>query len=44
VTFVGFSPARKVGVVMMFNCDYFRGLKKIADAALGTPARPKKES
>jgi CubicO group peptidase (beta-lactamase class C family) len=38
VTHHSFSPARKDGVVMMFNCDHISSIKKIREAAMGRPA------
>jgi hypothetical protein len=35
-THLAFSPARKAGVVMMFNSDEISSIKKIWQAALGT--------
>jgi CubicO group peptidase (beta-lactamase class C family) len=37
-TDLAFSPARKVGVVMMFNSDHVSSIKQIRVAALGIPA------
>jgi CubicO group peptidase (beta-lactamase class C family) len=37
-THLAFSPARKAGVVMMFNCDYVSSIMKIWEAAMGIPA------
>ncbi len=38
VTHLAFSPARKGGVVMMFNCDHVSSIMKIWEAAMGIPA------
>jgi CubicO group peptidase (beta-lactamase class C family) len=37
-THLAFAPARKVGVVMMANCDHMSSLKKIWEAAMERPA------
>jgi CubicO group peptidase (beta-lactamase class C family) len=37
-THLAFSPARKAGVVMMFNSDEISSIKPIWEAALGRPA------
>ena len=37
-THLAFSPARKAGVVMMFNCDHISSIKKIWEAAMEKPA------
>jgi CubicO group peptidase (beta-lactamase class C family) len=36
-THLALLPARKAGVVMMFNCDHVSSIKKIWEAALGIP-------
>jgi CubicO group peptidase (beta-lactamase class C family) len=41
-THLALLPARKAGVVMMFNCDHISSIKKIWEAALGVPPPFKK--
>jgi hypothetical protein len=36
-THLAFAPARRAGVVMMFNCDHVSSIHAIWEAAMGKP-------